>query len=136
VTVSPNHILVISSTQDELEKVEKFLTEIFELHQLSKSCFNNVLLCVSEAVHNSITHGNKKNVHKKIEVHVNCKEQLLEVTVTDEGEGFKLESIPDPTETVNIKKESGRGIHIIKSLSQKIDFNEKGNSLQFQINCT
>jgi len=136
VTVSPNHILVINSTQEELQKVEKFLTEIFELHQLPKGCFNNVLLCVSEAVHNSIIHGNKKILHKKIEVHVNCKKQSLEVTVTDEGEGFKLESIPDPTETINIKKESGRGIHIIKSLSQKINCNEKGNSLQFQINCT
>lgn len=133
---SPNHILVINSSPKELEKVEQFVKEIFDKHQIPKGCFNNVLLCISEAVQNSIVHGNKKNVSKKIEVHVNCKDKSLDITVTDEGDGFNVNSIPDPTHGKNIRKESGRGIHIIKSISQTINFNEKGNSLQFQINCT
>jgi len=133
---SPHHILVINSSKKELEKVEQFIQEIFDKHQIPQRCFNNVMLCISEAVQNSIIHGNKKNISKKIEVHVNCKEKTLDVAVTDEGDGFNIDLVPNPTHGENIRKESGRGIHIIKSLSQTINFNEKGNSLQFQINCT
>lgn len=133
---SPQHILVIKSEEEEIKKVEVFLREIFDQHQLPNGCFNKVYLCVSEAVHNSIIHGNKQILHKQIEVYVNCKEKLLNVAVKDEGEGFNIENIPDPTQPENIKKESGRGLHIIKSISQFVTFNEKGNSMQFQISCT
>lgn len=133
---SPSHTLVIKSAQKEIEKVEQFLKDIFEKYELPVKCFNKVFLCVSEAVNNSIIHGNKKEVHKTIHVHVNHKKQTLDISVTDEGEGFDINTVPDPTDINNIKKESGRGIHIIKSLSLSLRHNEKGNSLQFQINCT
>ena len=130
-----SHILVIKSTKSEIEKVERFLKNIFEEHGFPEECFNKVYLCVSEAVVNSIIHGNKKVIHKEIEVDVNCKSRSLTVTVTDEGEGFDISAVPDPTKKENILKESGRGIHIIKSMSHFVSYNEKGNSLQFQINC-
>lgn len=133
---SPSHTLVIKSAQKEIEKVEQFLKDIFEKYQLPIKCFNKVFLCVSEAVNNSIIHGNKQKVHKAIHVQVNYKKQTLDIVVTDEGEGFDINAIPDPTDSNYIKNESGRGIHIIKSLSVSLKHNEKGNSLQFQINCS
>ena len=133
---TPTHILVIKSKIEEIEKVNRFLLDIFEFHKLPKNCFNKVFLCVSEAVNNSIVHGNKKVYHKQIEVIINCKERSLAVTISDEGEGFDIKKIPDPTHKDNILKESGRGIHIIKSISEKVEFNEQTNSLHFQISCT
>ncbi len=132
---SPSHILVIKSNQSEIEKVESFLKEIFDQYEFAPECFNKVFLCVSEAVVNSIIHGNKKVAHKEIEVQVNCEKKCMIVTVTDEGDGFDISNLPDPTKSENILKESGRGIHIIRTLSHCLNFNEKGNSLQFQINC-
>lgn len=133
---TPTHILVIKSKLDEIEKVDQFLHNIFDFHKLPEKCFNKVFLCVSEAVNNSIVHGNKKVYHKQIEVIINCMEQSLSVTISDEGEGFDIQKIPDPTHKDNILKESGRGIHIIKTISDKLEFNEQTNSLHFQINCT
>lgn len=132
---SPAHILVIKSKLEEIDKVDKFLQDIFEFHNLPQACYNKVFLCVSEAVNNSIVHGNKKVAHKQIEVLINCKQQSIEVTVSDEGTGFNIDAVPDPTHIDNLLKESGRGIHIIKSISDKIEFNEQTNSLHFQINC-
>jgi len=63
---------VIKSNQTEIEKVESFLKEIFDQYEFAPECFNKALLCVSEAVVNSIIHGNKKVAHKEIEVQVNC----------------------------------------------------------------
>ena len=132
---SPSHILVIKSTKSEIDKVEHFLNGIFQTYKFPEDCFNKVFLCISEAVVNSIVHGNKKVEHKEIKVHINCETCKITVTITDEGDGFNVNAIPNPTEKENILKESGRGIHIIKSLSQFVNYNEKGNSLQFQIIC-
>jgi serine/threonine-protein kinase RsbW len=132
---TPNHKLVIKSELHEIRKVEQFLKEIFRFHQLPDACFNKVFLCVSEAVNNSIVHGNKKVAHKQIEVHINCKQKSVEVVVSDEGDGFDISKIPDPTHSENILNESGRGIHIIKSISDVMEYKEETNSLHFQINC-
>jgi len=131
----PRYILVINSSQTELTKVEIFLKEIFTAHRLPEICFNKTYLCLSEAVVNSIVHGNKNVLHKEIKVKVDCLTHSLVVSVTDEGEGFDIQSVPDPTSQKNIKKESGRGIHIIKSLSDSVEYNQLGNSLQFKIQC-
>lgn len=134
ITPSPN-ILVINSNQSELKRVEAFLKDIFVEYKLPEKNFNKVLLCVSEAIINSIVHGHKQKEEKKILIQVISEETDVKITITDEGEGFDITSIADPTTKSNLKKESGRGIHIIKSISDKLDFNEKGNSLQFQIKC-
>jgi len=43
--------------------------------------------------------------------------------------------IKDPTSEENIKNESGRGIFIIRKLSNKMEFNETGNRIQLKIEC-
>lgn len=131
----PPNILIIKSVSTELDRVESFVADIFEYHQFSHKCFNAVFLCISEAVTNSIVHGNKEDHKKKVELNVDCKHHLIQVQITDEGEGFDIEDIPDPTHKDNIRKETGRGIHIIKSIAQKVSLNEKGNSLRFEIVC-
>ncbi|MFV0592555.1 MAG: ATP-binding protein [Draconibacterium sp.] len=134
-TEQPRYILVIQSSKTELQKVEAFLKSIFENHQLSEACLKKSFLCVSEAVINSIIHGNKNIVSRKITVIVDYLHQSIFFSITDEGDGFDIENIPDPTLGINLKKESGRGIHIIKSLSSFVRFNQKENSLQFKIQC-
>ena len=128
-------ILNIDSKKSELKKVEGFLKEIFETHNLSDEHFNKVFLCVSEAIINSIVHGNKQNDRKKIGIRVLTKGQNIILQITDEGEGFDIKAIPDPTSKENLKKESGRGIHIIKTISETLEYNQKGNSVTFQIKC-
>uniref|UniRef100_UPI00321756D5 ATP-binding protein n=1 Tax=uncultured Draconibacterium sp. TaxID=1573823 RepID=UPI00321756D5 len=132
--VKPN-ILEIKSKKSELKKVEKFISNVFATYQLKKECFNKVLLCVTEAVINSIIHGNKGDHTKKVELTVNCKTHLISVKITDEGEGFDVNNLPNPIQKDNLLKESGRGIHIIRTIANEVSFNEKGNQLQFEIEC-
>jgi serine/threonine-protein kinase RsbW len=131
----PPNILILQSEKTELKKVEKFLNDVFWQYQLSKDCFNKVYLCISEAIINSIVHGNKEDRTKKVELNVDCIKHLIAVKITDQGDGFDTQKLPDPTQKMNILNESGRGIHIIKSMAEKVKFNSKGNSLQFQIVC-
>lgn len=132
---SPSHILVIKSERSELCKVERFLSQVFLEYKLTSSCFNKVFLCVSEAVVNAIDHGNKKVAEKNITIALCCCNDRISICVSDQGEGFDSNAVGDPTQSHNLLKESGRGIHIIRSLSQSLCYNKKGNSVLFQINC-
>jgi serine/threonine-protein kinase RsbW len=132
--MSNNHeILTIESDKKELIKVEAFLRNIFEDKQLPEDSFNKVLLCISEAVINSIEHGNKNTKSKKVSVVVDCHQNNMVVKVTDEGEGFDFNHIPDPTAEENIRNEKGRGIFIIRSVSNELIFRDKGKCVEFKI---
>jgi serine/threonine-protein kinase RsbW len=132
----PPEILVIKSDTSELKKVEYFLDSIFTRYNLSKKHFNKLYLCVSEAIINSIKHGNKNDLSKTVTLKINCSTNQLSVCIEDEGEGFDSREIQNPTVEENIRKESGRGIFIIKTITENIEFNEKGNCIQFKINCS
>jgi serine/threonine-protein kinase RsbW len=128
-------ILLIQSEISELKKVERFIHDVIEEYNLNKKYFNKIYLCVSEAVINSIKHGNKNNKQKKVSIGIDCKNHVLELRIEDEGDGFEIKNIQDPTRYENIKNESGRGIFIIKNMSDKLEFNKKGNRIQFNIEC-
>jgi len=128
-------ILVIKSDKTELKKVDLFLSEVFKEFHLTRNNFNKTLLCISEAVINSIEHGNHYDRKKLVTIQLECSKNELHVEINDEGEGFDFKMIEDPTKEVNITKESGRGIHIIRSLSDSIKYNKKGNRVQLKIEC-
>ena len=127
-------ILVINSDKSKLIKVQGFVNEIFSQFSIPRKYFNKVFLCVSEAVVNSIEHGNKNEFSKEVAIHVDCNTQSLDVKVSDEGEGFNYDDIQDPTCVENIMKESGRGLHIIKSLSETISYIKRDKCIRFKIN--
>lgn len=131
----PPKLIVIKSEISELEKVEKFINEILKEYDLDEKYFNRIYVCVSEAVLNSIKHGNKNDKNKTVSIGINCNMNEINVLVEDEGKGFNIKKLKDPTLRKNLKKESGRGIFIIKNLSDKLEYNEKGNRIQFKIKC-
>lgn len=132
----PPEILVINSDTSELKKVEHFLDSIFTRNNLSKKDFNKLYLCVSEAVVNSIKHGNKGSNSKIVTIKISCFASEISVIIEDEGDGFDRNTIQNPTLIDNIKKESGRGIFIIRTITESLEFNEKGNCIQFKFKCS
>jgi serine/threonine-protein kinase RsbW len=127
-------ILNIKSNRTELKKVEHFLSDFFIDNKLSLKEFNKVLLCVSEAVVNSIDHGNQNDKNKNIFIEIRCVNKNIDVKVKDEGCGFDYSNLEDPTKKENLRKETGRGIHIIRSLCDEVEFRNKGNCVRFKVN--
>lgn len=131
----PPKILVIKSDVAELKKVEDFIINIFNENNLELKYFNKIYLCISEAVLNSIKHGNKNDLNKNVSIKIDFDTELFKIQVEDEGDGFDINLIKDPTKRRNIKNEEGRGIFIITKLSEQIEYNKKGNLVQFNIDC-
>lgn len=51
------------------------------------------------------------------------------ITVADEGNGFDPSKLPDPTDPENIGKVSGRGVFLIRTFMDEVEFNDQGNSI-------
>ncbi len=128
-----SEIFIIKSDKKELSAVEKFLYRIFDSNNLPENYFNNVLLCASEAIMNSICHGNNNNAEKTVKIAVQGDDNNIIIEIRDEGGGFDYSKIDDPTLIKNLRKESGRGLHIIKSLCKNIEFKEGGSCIRINI---
>jgi CheY-like chemotaxis protein len=55
--------------------------------------------------------------------------------VRDEGPGFDLSTLPDPTDPVNLWRESGRGLLLIRTFMDEVTFNQSGNQITLVKRC-
>jgi serine/threonine-protein kinase RsbW len=89
-----------------------------------------MMTCLSEVANNAIVHGNKLDESKKVIVNADLEGKRIIWTVTDEGEGFDYNHLPDPTAPENLENLTGRGVFIIKHLADQCIFNSKGNEVE------
>lgn len=89
----------------------------------------SVQLAMEEALANAIRHGNHQDTAKR--VHVICKisDRRILVEVADEGPGFAPDNVPDPTAPENLDKPSGRGLLLMRSYMNRVQYNQKGNAV-------
>lgn len=80
---------------------------------------------VREAVTNAVIHGNKEDEAKQVELVLNCLEHRLEIEVKDQGAGFDPNSVPDPTAAENILKTSGRGIFLMRTFMDDVQWSPR-----------
>ncbi|HPM87488.1 MAG: ATP-binding protein [Bacteroidales bacterium] len=121
--------LRIRSDMKNLRIIENAVDEITNLLGIKQENYGKILVAVLEAVNNAITHGNKADLKKFVDVRIKVERNEMEITVTDEGEGFNPADIPDPTSPENIEEISGRGVFLMTRLADSILFNETGNSV-------
>jgi serine/threonine-protein kinase RsbW len=122
--------ITINSSVENLAYVEQEIEAVFDEFGISFDLFGNVLIAVTEAVTNAISYGNRNDVTKQVTVEFQNKGRRLSVSVSDEGQGFDYESLPDPTDPENIEKLEGRGIFLMKSLSDGLSFQNKGSKVE------
>jgi serine/threonine-protein kinase RsbW len=78
-------------------------------------------------VNNAIVHGNKLQKDRKVKVTFEViDDKVIRFTVEDEGPGFDYEHLPDPTAPENIEKPHGRGVFLMRQLSDRCEFLDAG----------
>lgn len=121
--------LKIESRMSNLRIIENAIDEITGAIGVRQDDYGKIMVASLEAVNNAITHGNKADPQKLVDVEIEFNDNEIKITVTDEGKGFSPEKIPDPTKPENIEELSGRGVFLMTKLADSIKFNEKGNSV-------
>jgi serine/threonine-protein kinase RsbW len=126
----PQKQISINSSVENLAYVEKEIEHVFETLDGKDDLFGNVLIAVTEAVNNAIRYGNSEDVTKTVRIGFSQLNNELIVNVHDEGEGFDYDALPDPTDPNNLEKLNGRGIYLMRHLSDNLTFSNKGSSVE------
>ena len=127
--------LRFASKKRNVRHATKFLTEVRKNISLDDELYGNILIALTEAVNNAIVHGNKCDENKYISIRCDRYRNRLEFSITDEGQGFNPDIIPNPLAEENLMKEGGRGVHIIRTLTDRMKFKIQpgGMEIRFSI---
>jgi len=87
---------------------------------------SDVEIALREALANAIIHGNHQNPQKHVHVRFLCKPDEVSIAVKDEGRGFDINKITDPTAPENTGSIHGRGIYLMKTFMDEVRFEEGG----------
>jgi serine/threonine-protein kinase RsbW len=132
-TISDNKTfsLTIQSDSVHLVKVDNCCTKAINACGMNESDGDDFAIAVTEIVNNAIHHGNNNNKDKKVYINIRILQSKLEANIRDEGNGFNPEHIGNPLDPQNLMKESGRGIFLIKQLTDGFDinFSESGTEI-------
>jgi serine/threonine-protein kinase RsbW len=88
---------------------------------------SDVEIALREALANAVLHGNRLDAEKKVQI--TCRIQFggeVSIIIKDEGEGFDPNKVPDPTASVNLESEHGRGICLMRKLMDEVHFEHGG----------
>lgn len=128
--MSDELVLKIKSSPAHIDCIEQFVKSLKKRVKLNQEVHDNILISLTEAVNNAIIHGNKKDENKY--VRVNCVEasEKVVITISDEGRGFNPHQVPDPTLPQNLDCCGGRGVFIMKQLSDRLNFLDSGRTVE------
>lgn len=112
-----------------MRAVEKVIDEVTGEIGISQDNYGKVLVSAIEGVNNAIIHGNKSEPEKLVDIEFSFSQNELQIKISDEGEGFRPEDVPDPTTPENREELNGRGVFLMSKLADKIQYSDKGNSV-------
>lgn len=126
----------VPSIVENIRMIESFIDNAKERFELDDDIYGNIMIAVTEAVNNAIKHGNANDKSKNVQLSLSLKDSLIKFVVKDEGSGFDYQNLPDPTAPENIEKIGGRGIFLMKHLSDQVEFKDHGRivELSFYMN--
>lgn len=131
---SKTHIIfeeIVKTTNDNRIKLIEDTIKYFETNNIRVIIDHyEFYLVLDEAISNAMEHGNHWIVDKYVTVQVyQPVNENIEICISDEGEGFNLENIPEKPNGLDSLSSRGRGIIIIKKFCN-IYWNEAGNVIR------
>ena len=117
------------SLPSEVAAISPFVDRLMVLFRkcgCASQAESDVEIALREALANAIIHGNHQDPRKHVYVRCRCKPDEVSIAVKDEGRGFDINTITDPTGPENIGSVHGRGIYLMKAVMDEVRFEEGG----------
>lgn len=122
-------VQIPSTTEAGQALLERIAGKVETLETFSPHDAFGIRLALDEALVNAIKHGNAFHPEKTVKVTCLIEDDLFRIEIEDQGPGFCLEDVPDPTEEENLERPCGRGIMLMRSFMSKIEYNSTGNKV-------
>lgn len=134
--VDPNneatyHECVIPSDSNRICVPKQEILEELKRYGYGDEATFAVKLALEEALCNAVKHGNKSDPTKSVTVRYAVNKEKVVVVIRDEGAGFALEEVPDPTTSERLPIPSGRGIMLIRAYMDEVAYRDDGRELYF-----
>lgn len=120
----------IPSLSENIRMIESFIDNAKDQFSLNDDIYGNIMIAVTESVHNAIQHGNRGDAKKNVHLSLSLQDNVIRFIVKDEGPGFNHEDLPDPTSPENLEQPGGRGIFLMKHLSDEVNFLNEGRVVE------
>ena len=122
--------LDIPSLPENIRIVESFIDNAKERYSLNDDIYGNIMIAVTESVNNAIVHGNGSEKNKNVSLNLFFDESAIRFTVSDQGDGFEYDDLPDPTAPENLDKPGGRGIFLMRHLCDEVNYSDGGKQVE------
>ena len=120
----------IPSLIENIRVVESFIDNSKEKFNIEDDIYGNIMVAVTESVNNAIRHGNKFDKDKNVLLSLFVEQDRIKFEIEDEGNGFNHEALSDPTAPENLENPGGRGIFLMRNLSDEVAFQNDGRKVQ------
>ena len=117
--------ITLESTLQSVDEAETMVMEQANQVGFDDDEQHQIGMAVRECMVNAVVHGNRYNKKKQVHLDVERTGTGIAVTIGDEGEGFDLSSLPDPTSPENLLRQSGRGILLIRAFMDEFDLHPR-----------
>ncbi len=119
----------VNSTLHEAKVPESEILVHVRKHGFCEEAVFAIKLALEEAMTNAVKHGNGNDATKKITVRYAVDDERIEITVSDEGQGFAPEDVPDPTSNDRLTLPSGRGIMLMRAYMDDVEYRRNGREV-------
>jgi serine/threonine-protein kinase RsbW len=95
---------------------------------------HHINVVLTEAMVNAIRHAGAASADNTVRISISISDTELCIRVYDSGQGFDIAAIPEPCFDENQLGERGRGIFIIRSLMDSVEYKKAngGNVLEMK----
>jgi len=127
----PDHTREVTIPSDlaEARRVQEQIESALQASAYSEHDIFSIKLALEEALVNAIKHGNQMDPDKRVFVAYCVSTDRFEIRITDEGEGFNPEEVPDPTAIENLERPCGRGLLLMRGFMTEVEYHPPGNSV-------
>ena len=106
---------LLDSSLESVDAAENAVLEVAQEIGFDEDDTHALGMAVRESMVNAVAHGNRYNSRKKVHLRVSKATDHLTIVIEDEGDGFDLQSLPDPLADENLLRQSGRGLLLIQA---------------------
>ena len=127
----------VPSKTEYVSRIQE-LIDLLERSKLDQDTRDELMLAIDELVTNAMEWGNQYETDKEVKVSYFCTQDQVTLKVEDEGKGFSVSGLGDPTQDLGFHREQrehsgkrpgGFGIHMIRSLMDEFIYNDRGNTV-------
>ncbi len=127
-------LLSLPSNPEHIHKLEPFLADVTSPYGLDQGSYGKILISLTEAVNNAILHGNECQEYKEVCIKCHQNGKTIKFWVSDEGQGFNPDDLPSPLQEDRLMIEGGRGVFLMKELTDRIKFKNNGSTVELCFN--